>query len=88
MAWISQHINSKNREIRSYGQMRKFILSLVSKIYYKKDNFYPKLTHLHNSLLMSIVETTKKDLSHSEGKSFTSKFHTYLVSRPFYNISY
>ena len=44
------------------------IVNLRSKKGNKNDDSYEKNTHLHNTLLMLIVDTPEKDLSHGEGK--------------------
>ena len=66
MDQISEHINSSNDKMYSYDQMRKNIVNLGSKKGKNNNNSYTKLTCLHNSLPMSIVETPEKDLSNVE----------------------
>ena len=63
MAQITEHINSSKRKINSYDQMSKKIFNLGSKKYKNKNKFTCQLRRLHNSLLMSIVDTPEKDLS-------------------------
>ena len=59
--------------------MSKIIIFLVSKNGDNDDNSSPQLSHQHNSLIMSIVDTPEKDSSNVEGKSHTRKVHTSLV---------
>ena len=65
MAQISEHINSTNHKIHYYDQTIKNIVNLGNKKGKKKDNASPQLSCLHNSLLMSIVETPEKYLSNA-----------------------
>ena len=53
---ISQHINYSNQKIHYYDQIRKMIVNLGSNKGDKNDDSSPKLTHLHNILLMSIFD--------------------------------
>ena len=48
----------------------------------KNDNSSPQISRIQNSLLISIVDTPKKDLSKVKGKSDTSKVRKYLVKSP------
>ena len=68
---ISQHINYSNHIIYSYDQISEIIVNLVCKKNDKNYDYYTKLTHLQKTLLTSIVDTPKKDLSQGEGKSVT-----------------
>ena len=69
MDQIGEHINSSNRKIYSYDQMSKMIFNSGSNKVKIKDNFFPQLTHLQNSLLMSIFNTPERDLSNFDGKT-------------------
>ena len=68
MAQISEHVNSSNHKIHSYDQMSKLIVNLVSKKCENNNNSTCQLNHLHNSLLMSIVDTPEKDISNVDRK--------------------
>ena len=52
--------------------------------YYKKgdnnDNYSPQLSHINNSLLISIFDTPGKGLSRVERKAVTRKVCTYLLN--------
>ena len=63
MSHISEHINSSNHKIHSYDQMIKIIVNLGTNKFEDKNNSTCQLNHLHNSLLMSIVDTPEKDVS-------------------------
>ena len=78
-AQISEHINSSNHKIHSYDQMRKIIVTLGSKKGNKYDDSSTKLTNIQNELLMSIVATHEKYLSHGEIESVTRKVCLYSV---------
>ena len=58
---ISEHINSSNNKVQYYYKMSKMIVHFGSKKGKNYDNSSPQITHLHNSLLMSIVDTPEKD---------------------------
>ena len=60
--------------------MRKMIVNLVIKKGDNNENSSPQLSRLHNSLLMIIVETNEKYLSHGEWKADTRKLHKYYVN--------
>ena len=78
-------IRSTNHKTHSYDQMSKMIVNLGSKNFYNNDNWYPQLSRLQNSLLMSIVDTPEKGLSNVEGKYDTRKVCTSSVkSSQFY----
>ena len=55
------------------------IFNLSSKKRKNKYNSSPQLTYLQNSLIMSIVDTPKKDLSNVDDESYIRKVHTYSV---------
>ena len=76
---ISEHMNYKNHKIHSYYQMSKFIVNVGSNTYDNMNSSSPHISCIHNSLLMRIVETTKNDLSHVEGKLVTGKIFKYSV---------
>ena len=48
--------------------MRKIVVNLVNDAGDRNYDSYPKHTYLQNKLLLIIVDTTKNNLSHSEGK--------------------
>ena len=73
MDQISQRLNPKNHRICSYDHTRENILHLSGNKGGRNDDSSPKLTHLHNYLLISIFDTPEKDVSHSEWKLLTSK---------------
>lgn len=76
MYHISQHINSTNHKIDSYGQRIKGTMNLGSKTGDWNDDSSNKLTGIQNYLLLIIVDTPKKDLSHGVGKLLTRRVHT------------
>ena len=76
MAWISEHINLSNQKIHSYDQMRKIIVNLIIKKYEDNNNSTCQLNHLHNSLLVSIVDTPEKDVSKFYRKIYKRKIRT------------
>ena len=69
MAQISEHIIFLNRKIYSYNQMRKTIFDLGSNTGKNNENPSPQLTHIHNSIIMSSVDTTENVLSNVYRKS-------------------
>ena len=60
---ISEHINYSNQKIHSYDQMRKMIVNLGTKKCENNNKSTCQLSHLHNLLLMSIVDTPENDIS-------------------------
>ena len=80
MDQISEHINYSNNKIHSYDQMRKVIVSLDSKNYKNNNNPTWKLNHIHNSLLMSIVDNPQKDLSNVYRKPDMRKVPTSSIN--------
>ena len=95
-AHISEHNNSSNLKIHSYDQMSKMIVNLGSNKYKSNNTPSCQLTCIQNSLLMIIVNTPEKDLSHVDGKDYIIKVHKSAVkssstlfscsSRAMYNI--
>ena len=79
MAHISEHINSSNHKIHSYVQMRKMIVNLGSNKGKNNESSYCQLTHLHNSLLISIIDTSENYLSNVDRKYDMRKVHTSSV---------
>ena len=79
MAQISEHVNSSNHKIHSYDQMSKLIVNLVSKKCENNNNSTCQLNHLHNSLLMSIVDTPEKDISNVDRKLDKRKIGTISI---------
>ena len=73
MAQISEHINSSNQKINYYYQMIKNIFNLGSKKFENNINSTFQLSHLQNSLLVSIVGTPEKYLSNVDRKSYMIK---------------
>ena len=59
--------------------MRKIIVNLVSKRGKNNDNYTYQLRRLHNSLLISIVDTHEKDLPNVDNKSNMRKLCTSSV---------
>ena len=55
------------------------IVNLGSKKDKNNDNYYLKLTHIQNSLLMSIVNTPEKYLSYVDKKYYIRKVCTSSV---------
>ena len=76
---IIQHINTTNHKIHSDDQIRKMIVNLGSKKGDKNDDTSPKIMDQHNDLLLDIVETPERDVSHGEGNSHTRKVGTSSV---------
>ena len=76
MDQISQHINIKNHKICSYDQLIKMIVNSGCRKGDRNDSSSPKVTDIHYSLLLSIVHTPEKCVSHGEVKSLTRKFRT------------
>ena len=72
----SQKINSSNKRIHSYDQMRKRIVNLVGNKGHKNDNSYPKLNNLQNILLMGIFDKPEKDLYNGKGREVTRKLYS------------
>ena len=79
MDQISEHINFKNHKNHYVDHMRKIIVNVGCKKGTNNENWSLQLSCPHNSLLMSIVEAPKKDLSNFEEKSDTIKVHTSSV---------
>ena len=79
MAQISEHTNSPIQKKYSYDQMIKMIVNLGSKTGENNYNSSPQLTHLHNSILMSIIDTPEKDLSNVDRISDMRKVLTSSV---------
>ena len=65
--------------MHSFNQMRKIVVNLGSDKGEKNDNFSTQLTHIHNSLLMSISNSPKNYLSNVDRKSDMRKVRTYEV---------
>ena len=59
MDQISEHIKSSNHKIHSHDQMSKMVVNLGRNKFEYNNNSTCQLNHLHNSLLMSIVDTLK-----------------------------
>ena len=78
MAQISEHINYSNQKIHSHDQMIKMIVNLGSKKGQNKDASC-QITHLQNSLLISIVDTPENYLSNVDRKSDMIKVRTSSV---------
>ena len=76
---ISEQINFTNNKIHSYDKTRKIIVNLGSKKCDNSDNYSHKISHIQNSLLMSIFETNDKDLYDTGGKENTRKVRKYSV---------
>ena len=55
------------------------IFNLVIKRGDNNDNYSTQLYHLHNSLIMRIVDITEKDFYNDEGKSETRKVYISLI---------
>ena len=64
MDQISQQIIFTNNKIQSYDRMFKIIVNLGIKKGDNNDNYYSKISCKFNSLLMCIVDTPEKNLSH------------------------
>ena len=67
MSQINEYINSSNLK-KYYNKVSKMIVKLVINKGKNKDNTYPQLIRLHNSLLMSIFDTSENYLSNVEGR--------------------
>ena len=76
MAHISEHTYSSNEKNHSYDQTRKMIFNIGSEKGKNNDNPSCQLTHLQNSLLISIVETTEEDVSNVDPKYDMRKVRT------------
>ena len=79
MSQIIQHTNYINHKFYSNDLMIKMIVNLVSKRVYNDENSSPRLSCLHSSLIISIVDTPENYLSRGEVKYVTSKVNTYSV---------
>ena len=60
--------------------MKKMIVNFGIKKDENNDNSLHKLTRIHNSSRMSIIDTHKKYLSNIDGKHDMRKVHTYSVN--------
>ena len=76
MVHISEHINSSNHKIRSYGQISKMVVNLISKKLENKNSSTCQLRCLNNSLLIIIVDTPENHLSNIDQKSYVGEVHT------------
>ena len=79
MNHVRESIHYSNHKIIIFDQISEIIVHLGSK---KCENNYTssfKLTYQNNQLLMSIVDTTEKDLSSVDGKYDIRKVRTTLV---------
>ena len=61
---------TKKSEIHSYDQMRKIIVNLGSKKPQNNNISKCQLNHLHNLLLMIIVDTPEKGVSNVDRKLY------------------
>ena len=76
---IYQHINTTNYKVNYHDRTRKMIVHLGSNKGNRNNDSTPKVTDLQNHLLMSIFDTTEKDVSHGEGGKLTRKVCTSSV---------
>ena len=76
MDQTSEHINSSNHKIYSYGQMRNIIVNLGIIKWEDSNKSTYQLNHLHNLLLMSIVDTPEKSVSNVVRKLDKRKIRT------------
>ena len=79
MDQISEYINFSNHRIHSYDKMRNMIVNLGSKKGKNNNNHSPQLTRIHNSLLITIVDTHENYLSNIEGKYDMTQVRTSSV---------
>ena len=80
MDQISEYINFSNHRIHSYDKMRNMIVNLGSKKGKNNNNHSPQLTRIHNSLLITIVDTHENYLSNIEGKYDMTQVRTSSVN--------
>ena len=80
MSKINEHVNFSNQKIHSYDQMRKFIVKWGSKKFESKNNSTCQLNNIHNSLLMSAVDTPEKYLSNFDRKQDMRKVCTSSIN--------
>ena len=73
----SQHINFTNHKVHSFFQTGQTIVDLGNNKGGSNNESSSKLTDIQNSLLMRIVDTPEKDVSHSEANIITRKLRTY-----------
>ena len=66
---ISEHMNLSNHKIHSHNKMREIIVNLGGKKFENNNNSICQLSCLQNSLLMSIVNSSEKDLWNAYRKS-------------------
>ena len=66
MKQLSENINSEKHRIYYFDQTSKMIVNLGDKKGVSNYESSSKLADIQNSLLMSIVYTTEKDISHSK----------------------
>ena len=66
MKQLSENINSTKHKIHYFDQTSKMIVDLGDKKGVSNYESSSKLADIQNSLLMSIVYTTEKDISHSK----------------------
>ena len=78
MDQINEQHNYTNQKVHSFDQVKTMVVNVGSEKCGNNYNSSPKISHLQNSLLMSIVLAPEKDVSCVEGKSDTSKVHIYL----------
>ena len=79
MAHISEHTNYSNHKILFNNKINKMVVDLGSKKGESNYNCSSQLTRLHNSLLVSFVNTIETYLSNVDRKSGMKKLHTSLV---------
>ena len=79
MDQISEHINSSNQKIHSYQQMGTMIFNLSNKKFKRNNNSTGHLNNIQKSLLMSIVDTPKKDVSNVDRKLYRRKIRKSLI---------
>ena len=78
-AQIIEHINSSNQKNHSHDKSIKMDVNLGSKKCENNDTSICQLTRRHNSLLVSIVNTTDKYLSNIDRKLDRKKVRTSSV---------
>ena len=71
MKKLSKQGNQTNQNIRYFDHTSKMIVELGNKKRVKHDDSYLKMTDIKNSSEMSIIETSKNNVSHSEENIIT-----------------
>ena len=79
MAHISENIKSSNHKIDFYDHMGKIIVSLGNNKCENNNNSICRLNHIQKSLSMSILDTSKKDVSNFDRKLYKRKVCTYSI---------